>query len=306
MRAPLFAGVDGGGTKTAIVVVDADGNEVARDTTTTSNSAVIGHDRAAETLRELIQQTATTIGAALPFQAVWCGLSGSDRPEDHRRLRPHLEDLAEDLRMTNDAELAIGGLPDRVGVAIVSGTGSIAFGRNTEGQRGRAGGWGHIFSDEGSGYDLARKALRAFSAEVDGYGPATSLTPRLMSYWELTDPFTIINRVYDPSTTKGDLARLSRIVVEESANGDEVAQEILRTSAEDLARFGRAVAIRLGLGPELSLALVGGMLTNVEPFREQVIADLAHDWTITSVELVTDPALTAARSLATSWKGALA
>jgi N-acetylglucosamine kinase-like BadF-type ATPase len=303
---PLFAGVDGGGTKTAMVVVDADGNEIARATSTTSNAAVIGHDRAAATLRELIQSTAASCGATLPFQSIWCGLSGSDRPEDHRRLRPQLEDLAEELQMTNDAELAIGGLPDRVGVAMVSGTGSIAFGRNGEGQRARAGGWGHIFSDEGSGYDLARKALRAFSAETDGYGPATSLTERLMGYYELTDPFSIITRVYDPATTKGDIAALSRLVVEEAAAGDEVAQEIIRSSATDLACFGRAVAKRLGLGPELSLALVGGMLTNVAPFRDQVIAELSNDWTIASVELVVDPALTAARSLAMAWKGALA
>lgn len=306
MRTPLFAGVDGGGTKTAIVVVDADGNEIARDTTTTSNSAVIGHDRAAATLRELIQSTAAACGAELPFQAIWCGLSGSDRPEDHRRLRPHLEDLTEDLRMTNDAELAMGGLPDRVGVALVSGTGSIAFGRNAEGKRARAGGWGHIFSDEGSGYDVARQALRAFAAEADGFGPATSLTPRLMEYWELSDPFTIINRVYDPSTTKGDIARLSRIVVEEATNGDDVAKRIISTSAEDLARFGGAVATRLELGPELSLAFVGGMLTNVDAFREQVIAHMEKKWMITSVELVVDPALTAARSLANTWKGAVA
>lgn len=306
MRTPLFAGVDGGGTKTAIVVVDADGNEVARDTTTTSNSAVIGHDRAGATLRDLIQSTARSSGAILPFQAIWCGLSGSDRPEDHRRLRPQIEDLAKDLQMTNDAELAIGGLPNRVGVAMVSGTGSIAFGRNAEGDRARAGGWGHIFSDEGSGYDLARKALRAFAAEIDGFGPSTSLTPRLMTYWEVTDPFTVINRVYDPETTKGDIARMSKLVVEEAAGGDDVAQEIVATSAIDLARFGRAVATRLELGPELSLALVGGMLTNVEPFREQVIDEISRDWSIASVELVVDPALTAARSLASAWKGAIA
>lgn len=303
MSTPLFAGVDGGGTKTAIVVVDADGNEITRDTTTTSNSAVIGHERAAATLRELIQSVAASCGATLPFQAIWCGLSGSDRPEDHRQLRPRLEDLALDLQMTNDAELAIGGLPDRVGVAIVSGTGSIAFGRNAGRHRARAGGWGHIFGDQGSGYDVARQALFAFSAEADGYGPSTSLTDRLTAYWELTDPHTIINRVYDPHTTKGDIARLSRIVVDEAAKGDEVSQAILERTAVDLATFARAAARRLELGPGINLALVGGMLVHVQPFRELVIADLARDWTINHVELVDDPALTAARSLATTWKG---
>ncbi len=204
--------------------------------------------------------------------------------------------------MTNDAELALGALPHEVGVAMVSGTGSVAFGRNAEGTKTRAGGWGHIFGDQGSGYDMAKQALLAFSAEIDGYGEKTSLTSRLMAHWNLTDPFTIINRVYDPKTTKGDIAALSRIVVEEAAKGDEVARRIITTAAKDLARFGRAVAHRLELGPSLSLALVGGTLVHVEPFRTQVIDEFRDDWDLTSVELVEDPALSAARSLAAIWK----
>lgn len=304
MKGPVFAAVDGGGTKTAIVIVDAGGNEVGRATSTTSNAAVVGHERAATTLRDLIQSTAAASGVAVPLQALWCGLSGSDRPEDHRLLRPRLEDLAGELRMTNDAELAMGGLPNEVGVAMVSGTGSVAFGRNAQGAKARAGGWGHIFGDEGSGYDMARQALQAFSAEIDGYGKATSLTPRLMNHWNLTDPFTLINRVYDPSTTKGDIASLSRIVVEEAGRGDAVAAGIITRAAEDLARFGKAVARRLQLGPDLSLALVGGMLNHVESFRTQVIDQFAGEWTLASVALVSDPAATAARHLAATWKEA--
>lgn len=302
MSGPLFAAVDGGGTKTAIVIVDAEGHEVARGTSSTSNAAVVGHEKAASTLRELILSTADAADATLPLQALWLGLSGSDRPEDHRQLRPRLEDLATDIRMTNDAELALGALPGEVGVAMVSGTGSVAFGRNAEGTKTRAGGWGHIFGDQGSGYDMAKQALLAYSAEIDGYGQTTSLTSRLMAHWNLTDPFTIINRVYDPKTTKGDIAALSRIVVEEAAKDDEVARGIITTAAKDLARFGRAVAHRLGLGPDLSLALVGGTLVHVEPFRTQVIDEFRDEWELTSVELVDDPALTAARSLAATWK----
>lgn len=302
MTTPLFAGIDGGGTKTAIVIVDAEGNEVTRGQSTTSNAAVVGHERAAEVLRTLIESTVGSIGAVLPITAVWCGLSGSDRPEDHRHLRPSLELLTTDLRMTNDAELALGGLPDQVGIAIVSGTGSITFGQNADGKKARAGGWGHIFSDEGSGYDIARQALRAFAAQTDGIGIPSTVTPRLMAHYQLQDPFTIINRIYDPQTTKGDIASLSRIVVDEASKGDEVALRILDRTAEDLARFADAVARRLKLRNELSLALVGGMLIHVAPFRERVLSNLSKSWTIHSVELVADPALTAARSLAAAYQ----
>lgn len=297
-----FAGVDGGGTKTEMVLVDESGTELARQTTGTSNSAVIGHDRAIEVLTKLVLDVTTEAGASVPLAALWCGLSGSDRPEDHVKLEPPLRKLTHALTLTNDAELAIGALPNRVGVAMVSGTGSIAFGRNAEGIRKRASGWGHIFGDYGSGYDVARKALYHYSAYVDGYGPATSLLDRFTEHYDLADPYSIINRVYDPATTKGDIARLSRIVVAEAAAGDGVSQRILRDVAADLATYADIVARRLKLGPTLDLAMVGGMLTHVEVFRSHVLDRLSADWQIGQVALVTDPARTGAQYIASRWK----
>lgn len=302
MSKGVFAGVDGGGTKTELVLVDETGTELARHTTGTSNSAVIGHDRAIEVLQDLVTGVCDRAGIALPLTGLWCGLSGSDRPEDHVRLQPPLSSLAKELTLTNDAELAIGALPNRVGVALVSGTGSIAFGRNANGVRKRASGWGHIFGDYGSGYDVARKALYQYSAFVDGYGPATTLVERFVQHFELSDPYSIINRVYDPATTKGDIARLSRIVVAEAEAGDTVSQQILKDVAVDLSTYADAVARRLELGSTLDLAMVGGMLTHVDRFRQQVLENLAANWIIGDVQLVTDPALTGAQYIAATWK----
>lgn len=305
MTGALYAGIDGGGTKTAVVVVDGTGAEVARVVTSTSNAAVVGHEQAAATLREALAEAARQAGVALPFAAAWFGLSGSDRPEDHAYLEPRLADVATDLIMTNDAELALSGLPERVGVAIVAGTGSISLGRNASGEKARAGGWGHIFSDEGSGYDLTRRMLRAFAAERDGRGPETSLTVRLLDYWRITDPFSVINRVYDPAMTKGDLAGLSRIVVAEAAAGDAVANGIMDEAAAELAALGDAVIRRLRLGPDVHVALIGGMVVHVGAYRERVLTSLRHDWSIAGTALIDDPALTAARYLAQTHQGAL-
>lgn len=302
MSRSYFAGVDGGGTKTTMVLVDENGTELVRKTTTTSNSAVIGHTKAVEVLVDLITSAADEAGVSLPLTGLWCGLSGSDRPEDHVQLEPPLAKLADDLTLTNDAELAMGALPNRVGVAMVSGTGSIAFGRNAEGQRHRASGWGHVFGDYGSGYDVARKGLYHYSAYVDGYGPATSLLERFTEHYKLDDPYSIINRIYDPKTTKGAIAKLSRIVVAEAAAGDAVSAQILRDVALDLATYVDAVARKLELGPSLDLAMVGGMLTHVDPFRNHVLDKLGENWTVGDVQLVTDPALTGAQYIAARWK----
>lgn len=298
--ASLYVGIDGGGTKTTLVVVDHTGAEIVRHRTGTSNAAVIGHDAAAATLSRALTDIAHQCAIEPPFAAAWFGLSGSDRPEDHRRLLPTLEPLATSIAMTNDAELVLGGLPGGIGVAVVAGTGSIAFGRNREGRRARAGGWGHVFSDEGSGYDLATRMLRAFAAEADGRGSMTSLTRRLVDHFGLHEPHQIIARVYDQATTKGELAGLSTLVIDEAQNGDAVARAILDGAASALAEVGLGAARQLGMLERLPLALSGGLLIHDAAYRERVLARISEHAAIENVELVHDPALTAARALAAS------
>lgn len=296
----LYVGIDGGGTKTTLVAVDESGAEIARCHTSTSNAAVIGHDAAAATLARALVELAQQCGGQPPFTAAWFGLSGSDRPGDHRRLLPALEPLATSIRMTNDAELALGGLPDGIGMAMVAGTGSIAFGRNRAGKRARAGGWGHLFSDEGSGYDLTIRMLRAFAAEADGRGPATSLTQRLLDHFGLTEPHEIIAHVYASTMTKGALAGLSTLVIEEAETGDLLANDILDHAASALAELGVTAARNLSMLEQLSLALTGGLLIHNPTYRARVLARLGQQAAINTVEVVRDPALTAAKALARS------
>lgn len=300
MTTVLYAGVDGGGTKTTVVLVDASGIERARITRSTSNVAVVGHDAAGKVLRSAMEAARALADDGATITGAWFGLSGSDRPEDQRRLRPYIEDLVPDIRMTNDAELILGALPGAVGVAIVSGTGSIAVGRNVAGERARSGGWGQIIGDEGSGYDLARRMFDAFAREVDGRGPATSLTARLREYLSLTEPHQLIAYVYRPETSKADIAGLSNIVIKEADRGDPVAVEIVTASATQLAETAAAAARALQFTERLPLALTGGLLVNIERFRGVVLEALGEEWPEIDCQIVTDPALTAAQSLARS------
>jgi N-acetylglucosamine kinase-like BadF-type ATPase len=297
---PLFAGIDGGGTKTEVVVVNAVGREVSRVQSSASNAAVVGHDAAGAVLRDAVSRALQNLGPDARLEAAWFGLSGSDRPEDHRRLRPFVEDLAPTIRFTNDAELALGALPGSCGVVIVSGTGSIAFGRDATGTRARAGGWGQVIGDEGSGYDLARRMFAAYAWDVDGRGPSTSLTLRLTEHWSLAEPYQLIARVYAPAMTKGDIASLGRIVLEEAAAGDPVSSSLLDDAAKELADTAAAVARRLGFVTTLPLALTGSLVIHAEAFRTQVLAHLGETWPELSWQVVDDPALTAARFLARS------
>ena len=296
MSRTVYAGIDGGGTKTTFVLVDAEGTEVGRQTTTTSNAAVIGHDAAGAVLRQGLEQALAE--AQSDLGGAWFGLSGGDRPEDHRRLRPHVEHLTPTIRMSNDAELVLAALPNGIGLVVVAGTGSIAFGHGEDGVRVRSGGWGQILGDEGSGYDLARQMLMAFTAQVDDRGPATACFDRIMDQLQLDEPFQLIQWVYARERTKGEIAALSSIVLMSADEGDVVASNIVSASARELARTALAAARRLGLPTPMPLALTGGLLTGSERFRRDFLAAFEEAFPKLDIRLVTDPALTAARALA--------
>ena len=116
--------------------------------------------------------------ADLPMQRVasaCLGLSGVDRPSDISLIRSWADSfqIAERLMIVNDARLVLAaGTPAGHGVGLICGTGSIAFGRSPDGKMSRAGGWGYILGDEGSGYDIAIQAMRAATQAIDGRGQA--------------------------------------------------------------------------------------------------------------------------------------
>jgi N-acetylglucosamine kinase-like BadF-type ATPase len=293
-----FVGIDGGGTKTSTVAVDARGNELARHTGPTSNPAVIGFDETIRVLRDGLNGVRLALGFEGVFAGGWIGLAGVDRPGDRERLLPALTGDIVAPRITNDGELVLSGLGGRTGVGLIAGTGSIAMGRNAAGDRVRAGGWGHIIGDEGSGWAFGVAALKAIAAEVDGSGPPAPFTADLLDFWELDDPRQIVTKTYAPETSKRDIASLARFTIQAASDGWAPTSDVLRQQAEALAQQVIAVARRLGEDGPLNLALAGGLLLNVHTYRELVLAAIASRHPLGSVADVRDPALSAARELA--------
>jgi N-acetylglucosamine kinase-like BadF-type ATPase len=296
LTAARFLGVDGGATKTLAVIVDADGRECGRGMAGSGNQAAVGLERAIESIRGAVAEAARHAGAGTPFHAAWIGLAGVDRPGDRDRLLPHLHTLAGIVRLTNDAELALTGLNQTVGVAVIAGTGSISLGRDAMGTTARSGGWGHIIGDEGSGYELGRLALKAAARASDGRGPQTALLPAIMAAWQLSRPDAMISRVY-PDGDKGEIARLSALVFAAAREGDAIARRIVYAAAAELALAALAVGGMLDFPDgKLPLALAGGMLIHEANFRAMVLRRLRRRRPIGQVALVAEPALSAARA----------
>lgn len=300
-RDALFLGVDGGGTATRAVVVDAGGTVRGRGTASGgANQAAIGPDAALAAVRAAVYAALAEAGAELPVRAAWIGLAGVDAPADAQALRPALSALADQVRISNDAGLLLGALPGGTGIALIAGTGSIALGRNAEGQTARAGGWGHIFGDEGSGYAIAAAALRAVARDADLLGQPTMLGERILRAWALHDPIELIDHVYGRGGfDKAAIAGLAPLVIEAGADGDLVAGLIVQQQARELVTTALAVRGRLGFQGDVPLALGGGLLLNMERYRKLVLTRLRSGGRhYDPVVPVHDAALVAARSLA--------
>ncbi len=291
-----FLGVDGGGSKTLAVIVDARGQERGYAQVGSTNYAAVGIERAIANLYAAAEQAAQAAGCRLPFKAAWLGLAGVDRPSDQDLFLPRLQSLAETIRLTNDGELLLSALDDAVGVALVAGTGSIALGRDARGCAARAGGWGHILGDEGSGYEIGRLALQAAARAADGRGQATVLLEQIMTYWKLDRPDDLIGRVYS-SDDKAEIARLSSLVFLAARDGDHAARQIARHAADELALAAITVCRALDFpGGKVNLALGGGLFLHEPAFRGQVIRRIRRRLPRGENALVSQPALSAARA----------
>jgi N-acetylglucosamine kinase-like BadF-type ATPase len=289
-------GIDGGGTKTLALIVDARGRVRGEGCAGSSNQEAIGITRAALALRTAAAAAAEAAGCALPVRAAWVGLAGVDRPADAERWQPHLTDLSREIRITNDAELLLGALPGGIGLALIAGTGSTALGRNAMGRTARAGGWGHLLGDEGSGYDIGRQALQAVMRAADGRGPRTLLGERILAHWQVACPEALLSCVY-PQIEKGDVAALAALVLAVAREGDGVAQRIVREAARELALAALAVAEALSMGEErVALAVGGGLLVHQHTFRSAVVRAVRRRRAVGSVVVVERPALSAARA----------
>lgn len=294
---PLFLGVDGGGSKTLAVVVDASGRERGRGHAGGANYRAVGLAAAAAQVHGAVAAALLDADAARPCAAGWLGLAGIDAAADADALRPHLAALAGALRLSNDAELVLGALPEGNGVALIAGTGAIALGRDRHGSFARASGWGHLLGDEGSGFAIGQHALHAAVRAADERGPATRLLTDILAAWALPAPVALIEYVH-ARATKADIARLAPLVFTAAEMGDMVAQHIMQHGAAELAHSALTVAQRLDLPPDMPLACGGSLLTRNDAYRDLVLAQLHAVNPYTLAMVVADPAYTAACLLA--------
>jgi N-acetylglucosamine kinase-like BadF-type ATPase len=263
-------GIDAGGTKTVCLLANEHGDIVSRARSGGANLQSMGELRVEKVLHEVMTEA---LGARDVIPAAICvGIAGVDRPDDHAIVQGIMHRIGFKARIliVNDALIALeSGAPGQPGVVIISGTGSIAYGRNAAGQSARAGGWGYVLGDEGSGYWIGRAALRAVLRAADQRGPTTMLTPMLLDYFGVSQPQALLHQVYHHNLKPAQIGALASSVQTAFAAGDRIATGILRGAADELEGGAISVVRRLDLlDADFSFILAGGIFRAV-PWLEQ-------------------------------------
>lgn len=298
-------GLDGGGTKTAAELCGPDGRVLARAEFGGLNRNSAAAEQTGKSLRELFGWLRGR-GPLENCRAVCMGCAGVSNPEARGFLTGQVRAQGYEgpLKLVTDSEVALyGALGGPVGAVLISGTGSICFGRNPAGETRRAGGWGHRIDDEGSGYALGRDVLSAVVRAEDGRGPATALSGLVFERLGARDMGALIRFVYDDRTGKREIASFAPLLDRALEAGDAAAEDILKKAAENLCALAVPVVEGLGL-EQRELALAGSILTHSAPVRQAVRAGLSERFPALSLAAARDSAAAGAARMALElWKG---
>jgi N-acetylglucosamine kinase-like BadF-type ATPase len=198
--------------------------------------------------------------------------------------------------LTSDAAIALrAAIADSPGVVVISGTGSISYSRDDRGRVLRSGGWGALFDDAGSGYDLGRKAIMAALRDYDGRGPYTQLTARVCRALEISD----ITKVVLKTLTATDVAALFPLVLEAARRRDAVARRLCDEAGRDLAELALALLRRMGwLRRVIPVVYAGGVFRSSLRIRRAVTRQLRRHAPHARVLLLRHPAVEGALALA--------
>ena len=296
--ADLLVAVDGGGTRTRAAVADLEGRVLARGFGPSSNLQDLGLEAVGKALTTAVEGALLQVpGAAWKGEgsawqsgriaAACFGLAGVDTREDEARLSQWLRDqgMAARFSILNDSELVLAcGTPEGVGVALISGTGSICLGRAADGRTARVGGWGPLMGDEGSGYQLALRALRLATQTADGRAEAPTLLRAALTHWSVPDAFALMQQIYAPATSPADIAGFATSVLDLGARGDAAATPLVGEVAHDLVVHVRVAIQKLKL-TRPPLALGGGLLRS----HLRTLVTVALTGEVGPVNHVTDP-----------------
>jgi len=280
-------GIDGGGTKTIGILATATGQPLAQVQSGPSNYHVVGEAKTQAVLEGIIAELYEKSDIP-PTNAVrlCLGMAGLGRPADREVIGKICDELGiyRNRILTHDAHIAlVGGTEKQEGVIVISGTGAIVYGINTDGREARASGWGYLLGDEGSGYDIAIKGLQAVVRAADGRGDRTELTDQILNKLELNEPSELIRWTH--AASRDTIAQLAEVVFDTAKTRDTVAERIVDKAADELVCAAVSVIKQLKFTELSDIVLSGGNLIHQTMFADKLCHRFASIQPEASVQL---------------------
>lgn len=277
----LYLGVDGGGTKTHIVLTNEAQEAVCEGSAGASNPLRVGIETAVSNIIKAINAACDSGGCSRgDIVAGTLGLAGVRRSDLRQRIREgvYRQLHIKNIEVITDAEIALyGATLGKAGLVVIAGTGSVCIGQTDAGEKFSAGGWGPLAGDEGGGAGIARAALHAIAKASDGRAPKTKLSEVAIEYFRAAHIEDLTVAIYAPQVDNQRIAGFARYVIETAQDGDAVAIKLLKEAGKELGIAARAVITKLKLQKkQFPIAYVGSIFNAEElitkPFLEEVHA----------------------------------
>lgn len=286
----IVIGADAGGTKTSVVIGDGHtilGRAEGPPGAIRPGKALAAATAIADTVRRALAAASLLKGDIMVVGAAGAGRE-TEREELERALRS--ERIVDRVVVTTDIAIALAAAFGKgTGIVVSAGTGSIAIGRDAEGNLHRSGGYGWQMGDEGSGYAIGRAALSALSRAADGRGPRTSLSTRLLAAARVETFDELISWAVNANTSQ--VSSLAPAVLDAAADGDMVAQGIVDYAARELCQLARSLLKHFPESEPIQIALAGSLLTADRPLRTLINQRLAEEPRLSLIGYTIEPAL---------------
>lgn len=275
----FVVGIDGGGTKTAIEIRSIEGRVYLREISDGLNINSHSEAELRSTISNIVSYIASMEGGLNYCKRICLSTAGVSNPKAKAFFSNLFKDMGLlcELIVVGDHESALyGALGKGEGIILISGTGSICYGRNKEGISARAGGFGHLIDDEGSGYAIARDILSQAVRSYDKRIPKSILYDLVLHHIGGNRVEDIVYYTYKRNSSKKEIASLAPLLLEGLKMEDEAAINICKKAAKELASLVVTVVRELHIeGGEI--ALLGGILRNYEELRNMVIVILQKE-----------------------------
>lgn len=272
-------GFDAGGTHTKCAVMALDGTVLGRGAAGPGNFQLVRESGMRDVLQAASQAALAATGVEVNVRGAFVGVAGATRVDERTRIMAVCEGLGLSpvWRVMGDMVPALAaGTMGHEGIVIIGGTGSICWGCDASGSSARAGGWGYLLGDEGSGFHLAQRGLMAAFQAYDGRGPKTSLVNRFLHALDCAELPDLVGKVYGKEVPRPWMASLAPLVVEAAVDGDLVANELLESAARDHVAAILAVYRKLHFEDGLTVVATGGLFQNTEILLQRVRVALSQ------------------------------